>query len=167
MSVQGLRFNLRVGAILVWCALMTACSSTLRTAPIIERSAGTNKPAQPATPVQSPRTAPVAATTNAGDSNGPNYVVKKGDTLPLIAKNLNVSRTDLAEANYLSLKAARLTPGQKLLVPRESTAIMAARAARRGCRWPRACGPARGARVCRRSCRRRIARERLRRRGRW
>ena len=58
------------------------------------------------------------------------YTVKKGDTLPLIAKNLNVSRTDLAEANYLSLKAARLTPGQKLLVPRESTAIMAARAER-------------------------------------
>jgi len=56
------------------------------------------------------------------------YTAKKGDTLALIAKKLKVSRTDLAEANYLSSKA-RVSVGQKLMVPREATVLMAARAA--------------------------------------
>ncbi len=54
------------------------------------------------------------------------YTVKKGDTLALIARKLSVSRTDLAEANYLS-NASRVTPGQKLMVPREATALIAGR----------------------------------------
>jgi membrane-bound lytic murein transglycosylase D len=54
------------------------------------------------------------------------YTAKKGDTLALIAKKLNVSRTDLAEANYMSAKA-RVTVGQQLMVPREATALMAAK----------------------------------------
>ncbi len=125
MSVQGLRFNLRVGAILVWCALMTACSSTLRTAPIIERSAGTNKPAQPATPVQSPRTAPVAATTNAGDSNGPNYVVKKGDTLYSIALEFGQDYREIASWNQLD-DVNMIKVGQSLrVVPPENAATLA------------------------------------------
>jgi len=57
------------------------------------------------------------------------YVVKRGDTLALIARKLNVSRTDLADANYIKL-TARVSPGDKLMVPRESTALMAARADR-------------------------------------
>jgi len=40
---------------------------------------------------------------------------------------LRVSRNDLAEANYLSTKA-RVSTGQKLIVPREATALLAARA---------------------------------------
>ena len=55
------------------------------------------------------------------------YTARKGDTLALIAKKLKVSRTDLAEANYLSSKA-RVSVGQKLMVPREATVLMAARA---------------------------------------
>jgi membrane-bound lytic murein transglycosylase D len=55
------------------------------------------------------------------------YTAKKGDTLALIAKKLKVSRTDLAEANYLSSKT-RVSVGQKLMVPREATVLMAARA---------------------------------------
>jgi membrane-bound lytic murein transglycosylase D len=54
------------------------------------------------------------------------YTVKSGDTLPLIARKLRVSRTDLAEANYLSLMA-RVSAGQKLMVPHETTVLMAAR----------------------------------------
>ena len=54
------------------------------------------------------------------------YTAKRGDTLALIAKKLKVSRTDLAEANYLSTKA-RISTGQKLVVPREATVLMAAR----------------------------------------
>jgi membrane-bound lytic murein transglycosylase D len=57
------------------------------------------------------------------------YVVKRGDTLALIARKLNVSRSDLAEANYIKL-TARVSPGDKLIVPRETTALMAARADR-------------------------------------
>jgi membrane-bound lytic murein transglycosylase D len=56
------------------------------------------------------------------------YTAKRGDTLALIAKKLKVSRTDLAEANYLSAKA-RVSTGQKLMVPREATVLMAARPA--------------------------------------
>jgi membrane-bound lytic murein transglycosylase D len=54
------------------------------------------------------------------------YTVKRGDTLPLIARKLNVSKTDLAEANYLS-PTARVTAGEQLMVPHEATALMAAR----------------------------------------
>jgi membrane-bound lytic murein transglycosylase D len=54
------------------------------------------------------------------------YTVKRGDTLPLIAKKLRVSKADLAEANYLSA-TARLSAGEKLMVPHEATALMAAR----------------------------------------
>jgi len=57
------------------------------------------------------------------------YVVKRGDTLALIARKLNVSRADLAEANYINA-TARVSPGEKLIVPRETTALMAARADR-------------------------------------
>jgi len=53
------------------------------------------------------------------------YTAKRGDTLALIAKKLKVSRNDLAEANYLSTRA-RVSIGQKLMVPRE-TVLMAAR----------------------------------------
>jgi membrane-bound lytic murein transglycosylase D len=54
------------------------------------------------------------------------YVVKRGDTLALIARKLNVGRADLAEANYIKA-TARVSPGDKLIVPRETTALMAAR----------------------------------------
>ncbi len=45
------------------------------------------------------------------------YTVKKGDSLPSIARRLKVNRTDLAEANYLSVRA-RVATGQRLVVPR-------------------------------------------------
>lgn len=54
------------------------------------------------------------------------YTVKKGDTLPTIAKKLRVSRADLAEANYLRT-TVRVKVGDKLMVPREATVLMAAR----------------------------------------
>lgn len=54
------------------------------------------------------------------------YTVKRGDTLPLIAKKLRVNKADLAEANYLSA-TARVSAGEKLMVPHEATALMAAR----------------------------------------
>src|SRR5439155_6546532 len=54
------------------------------------------------------------------------YTAKRGDTLALIAKKLRVSRNDLAEANYLSTRA-RVSTGQKLMVPREATVLMASR----------------------------------------
>jgi len=57
------------------------------------------------------------------------YIVKPGDTLPLVARKLHVNKTDLADANYLKL-TARITTGQKLVVPAETTALMAARAER-------------------------------------
>ena len=46
------------------------------------------------------------------------HVVRRGETLSTIARKLGVSRTDLAEANYLK-STARVASGQKLLVPRK------------------------------------------------
>ena len=46
----------------------------------------------------------------------------RGETLTTIARKLRVSRTDLAEANYLSAQDAR-PPGQKLIVPRPPTTL--------------------------------------------
>jgi LysM repeat protein len=45
------------------------------------------------------------------------YVVRKNETLPTIARKLGVTRADLAEANYLSVKA-KVQTGQSLIVPR-------------------------------------------------
>jgi len=53
------------------------------------------------------------------------HTVKSGETMTTIARKLRVSRTDLAEANYMSGKA-RVRPGQKLIVPRPPTTLMAA-----------------------------------------
>jgi membrane-bound lytic murein transglycosylase D len=57
------------------------------------------------------------------------YTVKRGETLALVARKLHVSRADLAEANDLKV-TARVTAGQKLIVPHEATALIAARADR-------------------------------------
>jgi membrane-bound lytic murein transglycosylase D len=46
------------------------------------------------------------------------YVVKTGDTLLGVARKLKVTRSDLAEANYLAA-TARLQTGDTLIVPRE------------------------------------------------
>ena len=54
------------------------------------------------------------------------YSVRKGETLLSISRKLKVSRSDLAEANYLAT-TARLSPGQQLIIPREPTALLAAR----------------------------------------
>lgn len=54
------------------------------------------------------------------------YTVKSGETISRIAKKLRVSRTDLAGANDLST-SSRLRVGQKLMVPREATVLMASR----------------------------------------
>ena len=54
------------------------------------------------------------------------YTVKRGDTLPAIARRLHVSGADLAEANYMTTRA-RVAAGQKLMVPHEATVLMAAR----------------------------------------
>lgn len=57
------------------------------------------------------------------------YTVKKGDTVALVARKLKVGRADLAEANYLKT-GSRLSVGQRLIVPREATVLMAARTER-------------------------------------
>ena len=54
------------------------------------------------------------------------YTVKKGETISTIAKKLKVSRTDLAEANYLTTKA-KIGAGDQLIIPREPTTMIAAR----------------------------------------
>jgi len=56
------------------------------------------------------------------------HTVKSGESLATIARKLRVSRTDLAEANYLKV-ASRVRPGQRLVVPRMPTAALLARAA--------------------------------------
>jgi membrane-bound lytic murein transglycosylase D len=57
------------------------------------------------------------------------YTVKKGETISTIARKLRVSRADLADANYLSAKAA-VASGQKLIIPVEPTLLLAGRADR-------------------------------------
>src|SRR5439155_1402590 len=54
------------------------------------------------------------------------HMVRKGETIATIARKLKVSRADLAEANYLSLKS-RVASGQKLVIPRAPNLLLAAR----------------------------------------
>ena len=53
------------------------------------------------------------------------HTVRSGETLLTISRKLRVSRADLAEANYLSARS-RVRPGQKLIIPRAPTTLMAA-----------------------------------------
>jgi membrane-bound lytic murein transglycosylase D len=55
------------------------------------------------------------------------HTVRKGETLLSISRKLKVSRADLADANYVSVKS-RVTPGQQLIVPRAPTVLVAMRA---------------------------------------
>ncbi|HWP34403.1 MAG TPA: transglycosylase SLT domain-containing protein, partial [Thermodesulfobacteriota bacterium] len=59
------------------------------------------------------------------------YTVKRGESLSTIARRLGVSRTDLAEANHLTLRS-RVRAGQKLVIPRSPTAALAAARRRAG-----------------------------------
>ncbi len=53
------------------------------------------------------------------------HKVKKGETITSIARKLRVKSLDLAEANYLTLKS-RVRPGDRLVIPRAPTALLAA-----------------------------------------
>lgn len=55
------------------------------------------------------------------------HTVKRGETLATIAKKLQVSRADLAEANYLKV-SSRVAAGTKLIIPRMPSAALLARA---------------------------------------
>jgi membrane-bound lytic murein transglycosylase D len=54
------------------------------------------------------------------------HSVKRGETLLSISRKLKVRQADLAEANSLSLRA-RVKPGQRLIIPRAPTTLLAAR----------------------------------------
>jgi membrane-bound lytic murein transglycosylase D len=54
------------------------------------------------------------------------HTVKRGESLKTIARKLNVSRADLAEANGLSTRA-RVRSGQQLIIPRAPAVLLAAR----------------------------------------
>jgi membrane-bound lytic murein transglycosylase D len=55
------------------------------------------------------------------------HTVKRGETLATIARKLQVSRADLAEANYLKA-TSRVAVGAKLIIPRMPSAALLARA---------------------------------------
>ena len=57
------------------------------------------------------------------------YTVKRGETLSSIARKLRVARSELAEANHLSVKA-KVRPGQDLIIPRAPATLLAARTER-------------------------------------
>ncbi len=57
------------------------------------------------------------------------YTVRSGESLTTIARKLGVSRTDLAEANSLSIKS-RVSGGQDLIIPRAPATLLASRTVR-------------------------------------
>lgn len=57
------------------------------------------------------------------------YTVKGSESLSTIARKLKVSRTDLAEANNLSMKS-RVRRGQELIIPRAPATLLAGRTER-------------------------------------
>ena len=58
-----------------------------------------------------------------GGADGP---PRPGESLATVARKLRVSRTDLAEANYISA-VGPVRPGQKLIIPRPPASLLAAR----------------------------------------
>lgn len=56
------------------------------------------------------------------------HTVRRGETVTGLARRFRVSRSDLADANGLSLKS-RLRPGEPLLIPRVPAPLLATRSA--------------------------------------
>ena len=54
------------------------------------------------------------------------HTVRQGESIATIARKLRVSRTELAEANHLSVKA-RVRTGQELIIPRAPATLLATR----------------------------------------
>src|SRR5215207_8105541 len=54
------------------------------------------------------------------------HTVKQGESLATIARKLRVGRTELAEANHLSVKS-RVRAGQELVIPRAPATLLATR----------------------------------------
>lgn len=57
------------------------------------------------------------------------YTVRPGETLLSIARKLRVRQADLAEANYLKV-TSKVQPGEQLMVPHETSVLLAARTER-------------------------------------
>jgi membrane-bound lytic murein transglycosylase D len=57
------------------------------------------------------------------------YTVRPNESLATIARKLGVSRSDLADANYLKT-TSKVRAGQQLMVPHEATVLLAARTER-------------------------------------
>ncbi len=102
MSLQGWRASSRLVSIVGLCLVATACSSVLRTAPIVDRSTGGSKPVSPpAATAPVVRSAPTAAPQPTSEPSGPNYSVKKGDTLYSIALEHGQDYREIAAWNQL------------------------------------------------------------------
>jgi membrane-bound lytic murein transglycosylase D len=54
------------------------------------------------------------------------HTVKRGETIATIARKLKVSRADLADANYLSVRS-RVKVGEQLIIPRAPELLLATR----------------------------------------
>ncbi len=100
MSVHGSQWVLRGGVVAMFCVLATACSSTLHTAPIIERSSGGNK-VQPPAAITNANTARPATAPATGEASGTTYTVKKGDTLYSIALEFGQDYREIAAWNQI------------------------------------------------------------------
>jgi membrane-bound lytic murein transglycosylase D len=57
------------------------------------------------------------------------YTTRRGDTLLTVARKFGVSKSEVAEANNLSIKT-RLHPGQDLIIPRAPATLLAGRTER-------------------------------------
>lgn len=100
MSVHGLQCGMRNGAVAMLCVLATACSSTLHTAPIIDRSSGGNK-VQVSTPTPNAVASRPVHTPATGEASGATYTVKKGDTLYSIALEFGQDYREIAAWNQI------------------------------------------------------------------
>lgn len=124
MSVHGLQLMMRVGAVAVGCVLATACSSTLHTAPIIERSSGGSKTSAPVTTPVAPTRASGAQSGGSGsDTSGPTYTVKKGDTLYSIALEFGQDYREIAAWNQIDdVNMIKIGQTLRVAAPAEGTA---------------------------------------------
>lgn len=61
------------------------------------------------------------------------HTVRRGDTVSSLARRFKVSRSDLADANGLTMKS-RLRPGEEILIPRAAAALPDGRSAGRAAR---------------------------------
>jgi peptidoglycan DL-endopeptidase LytE len=112
------KYHVSVSSLQALNGLNTSSKLKLGQSVIVKKESDRDQPAPTAKEKTSKNRPPAAEETPAATDEFLEYRVKKGDTLEQLARQFEVDSQDIIDAN--DLKANRLKPGRKILIPKVS-----------------------------------------------